>query len=68
MAEPLVVPELFLTPEDERTLQEMTPALDMMAKNVAKLEAAGFDVTTHKADLEKAKALRDGALRELTRK
>lgn len=68
MADPIVVEELFLTPEDQRTLEELTPALDMLKKNIAKLEKAGMDVTTQKADLEKATALRDGVLRELTKK
>lgn len=68
MADPIVVEELFLTSEDQRTLEELTPALDMLARNIAKMERAGMDVTTQKADLEKAKALRDGVLRELTKK
>jgi len=68
MAEPVHIDELFLTAEDQRTLEEMTPALEMLKKNVGKLEAAGFDVTVQKQDLDKAVKLRDGALRELTRK
>jgi len=68
MAEPLKIEELFLTTEDQRTLEELAPAIEMLEKNIAKLKRAGLDITKAEEDLKAAKTLREGMLRELTRK
>jgi len=67
MAEIPVVEELFLTREDQETLERLGPALEMIAKNIAKCEKAGMDVTKIKEDLAKGKALQEGMLRELVK-
>jgi len=67
MAEPLKIEELFLTPEDQRTLEELAPAFEMMRKNLDKMKKAGMDIAQVEADFEKGKALREGVLRELVR-
>jgi len=67
MAKPIVIEELFLSPEDQRTLEELAPAIEMLEKNIAKLERAGLDVTKQKDDLAKTKTLREGVLRELVK-
>lgn len=67
MADPIVVEELFLAQEDKETLEQLAPAIEMMEKNIAKVEKAGIDVTKAKEDLATAKALREGILRELVK-
>lgn len=67
MADPIVIEELFITPEDQTTLEQLAPAIEVMEKNIAKVEKAGLDVTKAKEDLAKAKALREGILRELVK-
>lgn len=68
MADPIQIDELFLTPEDQATLEQMAPAFEIMQKNIDKMKAAGMDVTQIEADFTKGKELREGVLRELTRK
>lgn len=68
MVEPIVIKELFLTPEDQQTLEAMAPAFEMLRKNLDKLKRAGLDVTEAETDYESGRKLWEGALRELTRK
>lgn len=68
MADPIRIEELFLTSEDEQTLKDLAEPIAVLEKNIAKAERAGLDVTQAKADLAKAKELREGVLRELTKK
>jgi len=65
MAEVPKVEELFLAREDQELLERLGPAIEIQEKNIAKCERAGLDVTQAKEDLEKAKKLREGVLREL---
>ena len=61
------IEELFLAREDQQLLEQLGPAIEMQEKNIAKCERAGLDVAQAKEDLEKAKKLREGVLRELTK-
>lgn len=53
-----------LSPEDERTLRELGPDIEALMREIAKAERAGIDVAKLREDLEKARTLRDGILRE----
>ena len=53
-----------LSPEDQRTLEELGPDIEALEAELAKAERAGLDVTTIKSDLAKAKSLLEGILRE----
>lgn len=63
----MAIPEIKLTPEDQRTLEGLAGDVAALEREVAKLERIGADVTTMKADLEKAKKLRAGLLKEYGR-
>ena len=67
MPEELKIEEIFLSREDQETLERLAPAIEMLETNIAKCEKAGIDVTAAKEDLAKAKALREGILRELVK-
>jgi len=60
----MAIEPIKLTPEDERSLKELGPDIEALEKEIARAERAGLDVTTLKADLAKAKTLREGILRE----
>jgi len=62
----MAIEPIKLTPEDQRTLEELKPDIVVLENEIAKAERAGLDVTTLKSDLEKAKALLEGVLREYT--
>jgi len=55
-----------LTPEDQRTLKELGPDIEALEREIAKAERAGIDVAKLREDLEKARTLREGILREYT--
>lgn len=60
----MAIERIKLSPEDRRTLEELAPDLEALEVELARAERAGIDVTKLKDDLAKAKALRDGVLRE----
>lgn len=60
----MALERIKLTPEDRRTLEELGPDIEVLEAEIARAERAGIDVTRLKDDLEKAKTLRDGVLRE----
>ena len=60
----MAIEPIKLTPQDQRTLEDLRPDIVVLEAEVAKAERAGLDVTTAKADLAKAKALLEGVLRE----
>lgn len=60
----MTIEPIKLTPEDQRTLEQLRPDIEVLEAEIAKAERAGLDVTTLKADLAKAKALLEGVLRE----
>lgn len=53
-----------LTPEDQQTLEHLRPDIETLEAELAKAERAGLDVTQQKQDLERAKSLLEGVLRE----
>ena len=55
-----------LTPEDRTTLEALKGYTIYLEAELVKAERAGFDVKRTREDLDKAKALRDGVLREYT--
>jgi len=60
----MAIEPIKLTPEDQRTLEQLGPDIEALEREIARAERAGIDVTTVKSDLAKAKALREGVLRE----
>jgi len=60
----MAIEPIKLTPEDQRTLEQLKPDIEALEAEIARAERAGLDVTTAKADLLKAKALLEGVLRE----
>ena len=62
----MAIDPIRLTPEDQRTLEDLRPDIKTLEAEIAKAERAGLDVTTAKSDLEKAKSLLEGVLREYT--
>jgi len=60
----MAIEPIKLTPEDQRTLEQLGPDIEALEREIARAERAGLDVTTVKSDLAKAKALREGVLRE----
>lgn len=62
----MAIEPIKLTPKDERTLRELKPDIEALEKEVARAERAGLDVTTIKSDLDKARSLLEGILREYT--
>jgi len=60
----MVMPEIRLTPEDRKKLEELEADIAAMDREITKAERVGIDVAQLKADFEKAKKLREGLLRE----
>jgi len=60
----MAIEPIKLTAEDRRTLEQLGPDIEALEREIARAERAGLDVTTIKDDLAKAKALREGILRE----
>jgi len=60
----MAIEPIKLSPEDRRTLEELGPDIEALEREIARAERAGLDVTTLRADLDKAKTLREGILRE----
>jgi len=60
----MVMPEIRLTPEDRKKLEELEADIAAMDREITKAEKVGIDVAQLKADFEKAKKLREGLLRE----
>jgi len=60
----MAIEPIKLTPEDQRTLQQLQPDIKALEAEIAKAERAGLDVTGPKTDLAKAKSLLEGILRE----
>lgn len=59
-----MIEEIKLTPEDQKRLEDMAPDMRALEREVTKAERAGIDVAKQREDLEKAKKLREGVLRE----
>ena len=57
------IPEIRLTPEDKATLEALEADIVALDKELIKAESAGLDVADLKADLDKAKKLREGLLK-----
>lgn len=57
------IPEIKLAPEDKKKLEDMSPDIVALQREVKKAETAGIDVKELKADLAKALKLREGILR-----
>jgi len=60
----MAIEPIKLTPEDQRTLENLQPDIKALEVEIAKAERAGLDVTVPKTDLAKAKSLLEGILRE----
>jgi hypothetical protein len=60
----MAIEPIKLSPEDRQTLESLGPDIEAIEKEIVKAERAGLDVTKLKADLDKAKSLREGVLRE----
>lgn len=60
----MAIEPIKLTPEDQRTLEDLAPDIEALEKEIVKAGRAGLDVTKLTEDLAKAKALREGVLRE----
>jgi len=60
----MAIPEIKLTPEDKRTLENLSGDIAALEREIAKAERVGIDVKTLKEDLARAKKLRDGLLKE----
>ena len=60
----MAIEPIKLTPEDQRTLEQLGPDIEALELEIAKAERAGLDVAKLKDDLDKAKTLREGILRE----
>jgi hypothetical protein len=63
----MAIPEIKLTPEDQRTLEGLAGDIAALEREIAKLERIGADVGTMKTDLARAKKLREGLLKEYGR-
>lgn len=62
-----MIPELKLTKEDQKRLEELGPDVEALEREITKAERAGIPVEKQRADLEEAKKLREGVLREYGR-
>jgi len=60
----MAIEPIKLTAEDQRTLEQLGPDIEALELEIAKAERAGLDVVKLKDDLDKAKTLRAGILRE----
>lgn len=60
----MAIEPIRLSPEDRRTLEALGPDIETLEAEIAKAERAGLDVTRLRDDLNKAKSLREGVLRE----
>lgn len=60
----MAIEPIKLTPQDQRTLEDLGPDIAALEAEIGKAERAGIDVTRLKDDLKKAKSLREGILRE----
>lgn len=60
----MAIEPIKLSPEDRRTLEELGPDIEALEAEIARAERAGIDVIKLKDDLNKAKVLRAGILRE----
>jgi len=63
----MAIPEIKLTPDDQRTLEGLGVDIAALEREIAKAERAGIDVKTLKEDLTKAAKLRAGILKEYGR-
>lgn len=69
----MAVPEIKLTPEDQRTLEALGADIAALEREVAKAERAGLGLMPDsplkklKEDLATAKKLREGVLKEYGR-
>jgi len=60
----MAIEPIRLTPEDQRTLEQLKPDIAALEVEIARAERAGLDVTRAKEDLSKARDLLEGVLRE----
>lgn len=56
--------KIELRPEDRKALEEADETLQEGSEMIAKMEAAGFDVSEYRVELDRAKAQRDFLLKE----
>jgi len=60
----MAIEPIRLSPEDRRALEELGPDIEALEAEIDRAERAGLDVTKLREDLDKAKTLREGILRE----
>jgi len=60
----MAIEPIKLSPDDRRALENIGPDIAALEAELNKAERAGLDVTRLREDLAKAKALREGVLRE----
>lgn len=60
----MAIEPIKLTAEDQRTLEQLRPDIEVLEAEIARAGRAGIDVTLLKADLTKGKTLLEGILRE----
>ena len=60
----MAIEPIRLTPEDQKALEGLADDIAALEAEIARAERAGLDVAKLKEDLAKAKALREGILRE----
>jgi len=60
----MAIEPIRLSPEDRRALEELGPDIEALEAEIDRAERAGLDVAKLREDLDKAKTLREGILRE----
>jgi hypothetical protein len=60
----MAIEPIKLSPEDQRTLEQLGPDIAALEAEIARAKRAGIDVTELEQQFTKAKNLRDGILRE----
>ena len=59
----MAIEPIMLTPEDQKTLEDLATDIDALERELERAIEAGIDVSEQREKLDAAKSLREGILR-----